>query len=123
MSGASTNFVNLDFNVGETFEMPIEWSTPNELDPNVLDPVNLTSVTARMDFLPEYGAAAALSLTTAGGGIVIDPLLGLVTFSLSQANIALLPKTGVYDLKLTFLSGRTKRLIEGAFTTHRAATP
>lgn len=86
-------------------------------------PINLTGYTARMQLRASYtSAAAALSLTTENGRIVLGGALGTITLLVEAATMETLEaKTYVYDLEL--INGSTViRLLQGLFVNRPNAT-
>ena len=86
-------------------------------------PVNLTGFTAAMQLRQNYNSdTAALTLTTANGGITIVGATGTVTISATATQTgALDPGFYVYDLEL--ISGANiSRLIQGQLTVAEQVT-
>jgi hypothetical protein len=76
--------------------------------------INLTGYTARMQVRKFVNSAdVTLSLTTENGRLVIDPLLGKITMTISAADTTTLP-VGCYVYDLELVSGSfVKKLIYG----------
>ena len=78
-------------------------------------PVNLTGYTARMQMRRSVQSPDILiSLTTANGRLVITPLTGVITMTISATDTAALNfQSAVYDLEIESAGGIVTRLIEG----------
>lgn len=94
---------------GATFQLPLVWKDGDGL------PVNITGYTARMQVRRTHGSdTAALSLTSAGGDIVLGGVAGTIDITASAtATAAITFRSGVYDVELEDGSGVVTRLIEG----------
>lgn len=81
-------------------------------------PVDLTGCTARMQARAKIGdASALLTLTTENGGIELGGVAGTIKRKLSDAETAALTwKSAVYDLEITFSTGRVRRLMAGSIS-------
>jgi len=99
-----------DIEKGATYEHTIFWKD------KLKQPIDLSGVTARMQIRETIESPTViLELSSANGLIFIDATLGAIVFNINYATTALLPGTeGVYDLELTFSSGKVKRLIQGS---------
>ena len=86
-------------------------------------PVNLTGFTAAMQLRQNYNSdTAALTLTTANGGITIVGATGTITITATAVQTgALDPGFYVYDLELTSGSN-ISRLIQGQLTVAEQVT-
>jgi len=105
---ASTDLVIDQFS---TFRTSFRWETKS-----TGAAVNLTGYSAAMQIRRTPADATALiSLTTAaGGGLTIEGTAGRVRVEITPAkSSALAPGKYVYDLVLTDLQSKKKRLIEG----------
>lgn len=94
-----------------TFKTAFRWQTKG-----TGTPVNLTGYSAQMQIRRTPADATALvSLTSAAnGGITIEGTEGRVNIEISAATTSnLAPGRYVYDLVLTDLSSKKKRLVEG----------
>jgi len=56
-----------------------------------------------------------IELSTANGRIVVDGPSGKLTLTISASDTGSLTLNGVYDLKVTYLSGTVDRILEGEF--------
>jgi hypothetical protein len=95
---------------GATYSVVITYKNSNGT------PINLTNYTARMQLRASYAsAAAALTLTTENGRIVLGGALGTITLTVAASTMETLEaKTYVYDLEL--VDGSTViRLLQGLF--------
>ena len=85
--------------------------------------MNLTGYSARMQVRKDVDASSPLvELSTTNGQIVITPLLGKLTLSLSATQTASLSKGGVYDLEIVSGGGEVTRVIEGQFILKKNVT-
>jgi hypothetical protein len=87
-------------------------------------PVNLTGYSAKMQIRPSISSEEVLlELSTVNGKIVIVPLLGKLTLTMSPADTsALTSRRARYDLEITAGDGSVTRLIEGEITVSREVT-
>lgn len=78
-------------------------------------PVNLTGYVARMQLRTSYVSPnIALELTTENGRLIITPLSGIITLSLSATTTAALAaKKYVYDLEIVSSTGFVTRVLQG----------
>lgn len=100
-----------------TIDQGATWSVVVTYKDSAGTPINLTGYTAAMQVRQQYSSADAdLTLTSPSGGIVITPLTGVVTITMTAAQTAALEEGYyVYDVELT--SGSYKdRLIQGQLT-------
>ena len=104
---ASTDIVIDQFS---TFRTAFRWETKS-----TGAAVNLTGYSAAMQIRrTPADATAVVSLHSAGGGLTIDGPEGRVRIEISAAQTSsLAPGKYVYDLVLTDLSSKKKRLVEG----------
>lgn len=102
--------LNLTILQGATFRHDLTWKTGNP--PDV---VNLSGYLARMQMRAKVSDAVVLiELTTANGGIVLDPLNGGIAIYISAADTASLAfKKAFYDLEMIAPNGDVIRLVEG----------
>jgi len=78
--------------------------------------IDITGATADMQVRETVNAADVLvELSTTNGRIVVDGPNGKLTLTISASDTASLTLNGVYDLKVTFLSGTVDRILEGEF--------
>lgn len=94
---------------GATYEHTIYWKD------KLKQPINLTGVTARMQIRESVESSVViLELSTTNGKLIITPLLGKIDFLIDSTTTSnLIGSEGVYDLELTLVNGKIKRLIEG----------
>lgn len=101
------------------YELPIPKG--QDLDPGwvwAIDgtPVDLTGASARMQLRRTLASTEVLQeLSTADGTIVLGGAAGTIQLALPGATTANLSGEGVYDLVITFASGKVKRLMSGRF--------
>lgn len=76
---------------------------------------NLTGCTALMQLRRSLSDPVDLQLSSPSSGITIDPLIGRIDVSISNAQSSLLFGTYVYSIELTFPDSRIERLIQGTF--------
>lgn len=93
-------------------------------NPDGVTPINLTGVTAKMQIRPTAESSTLIiELSTTNGRIVIVPLEGKLTLSITDEDTNALPAGKyVYDLELYNPDGTTARFIEGKVTIHAAVT-
>jgi hypothetical protein len=100
-----------------TIDQGATWSVVVTYKDSTGAAINLTGYTAAMQVRQQYSSADAdLTLTSPSNGIVITPLTGVVTITMTAAQTAALEEGYyVYDVELT--SGTYKdRLIQGQLT-------
>jgi hypothetical protein len=100
-----------------TIDQGATWSVVVTYKDSTGAAINLTGYTAAMQVRQQYSSADAdLTLTSPSNGIVITPLTGIVTITMTAAQTAALEEGYyVYDVELT--SGTYKdRLIQGQLT-------
>lgn len=77
-------------------------------------PVDLTGVIGRMTIKNKIGGTVLATLTTAGGGVVIDNTAKTIRIFITAAATALYTwTTGVFDLELEFTDGTVVQLLSG----------
>ena len=88
------------------------------------DVVNLTSYTGRMQVRREVDSSTALiELTSANGRLVIVPLLGEITITLTPDLTAGITRDGVYDLEIVNTgTGVVYRVLKGSFKIDKEVT-
>lgn len=103
---ASTDLVIDQF---ATFRSAFRWQTKS-----TGTPVNLTGYTAAMQIRRTHADATALVSLTNGNGLTIEGTDGRVRIEIPASTTATLtPGRYVYDLVLTDLASKKKRLVEG----------
>jgi hypothetical protein len=104
---------------GDDFTYPIEFTESDGT------PKDLTGATAKMDLRSE---ATSASVTQSMTGGITDPLLGLMNFTLTDAETAaLLPrseasKSLVFSVKLTYQDSTEQTIMTGSLEFEQAAT-
>jgi len=103
--------VPLKIDQGSDFSKLSTWKTGT---PAV--PVDLTGCTAEAHVRPSISSdTKLLVLTTANGGIVLGGLDGTIEIVITAAQTEGSKwRSGVYDLEITFPSGRKRRLMSGS---------
>lgn len=88
------------------------------------DTMNLTGYSARMQIRPYVSSDEVLiEATTANSKLIITPLTGVLTLSLSAADTGLLVYTkSVYDIELINSAGIPVRLLQGEINVSREVT-
>ncbi len=109
---------------GEDFVLPIDWKAGLPL-PAAVD---LRGATARLDIRASYqDTVPLLTLTSSpAAGIVIDPLAGGITFTITEAQLAAIAASiteVVYDLKVTFADASDWPLLQGRLTLMPTGNP
>ena len=102
---------------GATFQMSLTWKDSTGA------PVNITGYSARMQVRENYEAEDTLvSLTSAGGDIVLGGALGTIAITIAASATQILQlDEAVYDLEL--VNGATvTRLLQGKATVSREVT-
>lgn len=86
--------------------------------------MNLTGYSARMQIRPYVSSTEVLiEATTVNGKLIITPLTGVLTISLSEADTKLLTYTkSVYDIELLDTANSPVRLLQGSITVSREVT-
>lgn len=101
---------------GTTFSRSFELQYPDEIDPNIFYPYDLTDYTARMQVRRTIESSTVLiSLTTENGGIAIDGPEGRVLVLMTDEQTSDLTSSGVYDLEIIAPDGAVSRLVQGEF--------
>ena len=109
---------NFEVDHNATFTFIVEYKDDNNL------PINLTGASAKMQVRDSKGGQKlAFSLTSPGGGITIDPLLGKLTIKITptQTNKMFYPKSE-YDIMITDSNANKIKLLEGYMTLSRSVT-
>lgn len=101
---------NLKIEQGATFRMPLELS-----DPKTNTVWDLTGCSARMQIRQHISSSVILhEMTSDNGGLVIDPLLGIILMEISaEVTAAFNFSSAVYDLELVKTDGDVVRLVYG----------
>ena len=101
---------------GASFYYELVWEKEDPPGSGTFIPVDLTGYTAKMQVRKESGTALIVELSTANSRIIIDPLLGKITLSISATDTNNLA-AGMYkyDLELTSSTGFVIRFIQGQF--------
>lgn len=100
-----------------TIDQGATWSVVVTYKDSTGTPINLTGYTAAMQVRQQYNSdTAELTLTSPSNGIVITPLTGVVTITMTALQTAALAEGYyVYDVELTAGSYKD-RLIQGQLT-------
>jgi hypothetical protein len=102
---------------GTSFTRVIALEQPNDIDPTIYEPYELTDHTARMQVRRTVESTSSIiSLTTENGRISLDGPNGLITLILGAADTSALTSSGVYDLEIIDINGLVSRVIQGTFT-------
>lgn len=100
---------------GATFQQSIAWKAPDGVTA-----IDLTGYTATMMVRSDYITPdpPLVSISTAGGGIVLGGVLGtiLLTISATLTGALTAPQDCVYDVKLVAPDGTITRILEGVAT-------
>lgn len=96
---------------GTTLRKSFTWLANNT-------PVNLTGYTGRCQFRTSHqDPNAALDLTTANGGVIVDGLTGKITlYATDVQTAALMADKYLYDVEIVDPTGDVSRLVYGAVT-------
>jgi hypothetical protein len=101
---------------GTTYSRSFELQYPDETDPTIYHPWDLTGYTARMQVRRTVESSAAMiTLTTENGGITIDDEDGIVTINMTASQTSSIANSGVYDIELIDSSLNVSRLVQGQF--------
>jgi hypothetical protein len=88
------------------------------------DPIDLLDCSVKMQVRDTKGGSKlAFSLTSPGGGIIVDEALGKITIKMTptQTNKLFYPKSS-YDIMLTDSNLNKTKLLEGFITLSRSVT-
>ena len=108
---------------GATFTRILTIRVPDEIDPNITTPYDLTNHTARMQIRRTTTTASAMiELTTENNGLIIDDDAGSITIEMSDQVTASLTTSGVYDLEIIDSVGHVSRVVQGTFTLNPEVT-
>jgi hypothetical protein len=101
---------------GTTYTRRFELQYPDETDPTIYYPWDLSGYTARMQVRRTIESSSAMiTLTTENGGIDIDEENGAVTVQMTAAQTSSITNSGVYDIELINGSLDVSRLVQGEF--------
>ena len=102
---------------GATFTRVLTVLVPDEVDPEITTPYDLSNHTARMQVRRTIDSSTRMvELTTQNGGLTIDDGVGSITIEMSNDVTASLTSSGVYDLEIIDDSGNVSRVVQGTFT-------
>lgn len=102
---------NFTFEEGVAFEKRLTWRNKAKR------PIDLTGYTAVMEIRASVdNPTILLSLTTENGGIALGGAAGTINIAITEPQVAALPVSCVYKLKMVPPSGLSKYLIEGKIT-------
>lgn len=111
-----------------TYDFNIEQGIPFARIMNLKDAngttMNLTGYSARMHIRPYVSSDEILiDANTTNSKLIITPLTGVLTISLSSTDTKLLTYTkSVYDIELLDTAGAPVRLLQGSITVSREVT-
>lgn len=112
--------IDLAINQGETFRKGLIWKTGTPLNP-----VNLTTYTARMQVRSNAASTVVLlTLTTENGGITLGTTDGTIALYLTDLETSAITwEYGVFDIELIAGgSGDVTRLVQGTITVSKEVT-
>ena len=102
---------------GATFSRILTVLVPDETDPAITTPYDLSNHTARMQVRRTMTASAAMvELTTENGSLTLDSDNGTIAIEMSDEVTASLTTSGVYDLEIIDDQGHVSRVVQGTFT-------
>jgi len=110
---------NLFCEQGATFTRLIEIEYPDDIDPAIFYPYDLTSFTASLQVRRTVDSNAKLvSLTTQNGGLELQPggTQNAIRIYMSPEVTASITSDGVYDLEIEDDNGDVSRVLRGTFT-------
>lgn len=108
---------------GTTFSRTLELKYPDELDPTIYHPYDLSGFTARMQVRRTIESTSVMiSLTTENNGVFIDDTEGRISIFISPEQTAALTSSGVYDLEIISNDEVVSRVVQGAFTLSKEVT-
>lgn len=108
---------------GATFGRVMTIEVPDETDPSITTPYNLSGYTARMQVRRTIDSASVMAaLTTENGLISLSGETGVITIQMPAEMTASLSTSGVYDIELINAGGQVERLLQGNFTLNPEVT-
>ena len=107
---------------GTTFMRVLTVLVPDQVDPEITTPYDLSNHTARMQVRRTIDSPKMVELTTQNGGLTIDDDNGSITIQMADEVTASLTSSGVYDLEIIDSIGRVSRVVQGAFTLNPEVT-
>lgn len=108
---------------GTTFMRVLTVLVPDQVDPEITTPYDLSNHTARMQVRRTIDSATRMvELTTQNGGLTIDDDSGSITIQMADEVTASLTSSGVYDLEIIDSIGRVSRVVQGTFTLNPEVT-
>lgn len=101
---------------GTTFSRSFEIQYPDEIDPTVFYPYDLTNHAARMQVRRTIESSTVMiALTTENGGIDIVGPQGKVIVMMTDEQTSSLTSSGVYDLEIVAPDETVSRVVQGEF--------
>ena len=108
---------------GATFSRVLTILVPDEVDPDITTPYDLSNHTARMQIRRTITSASPMvELTTENGSLTLDDGNGSIAIEMSDEVTASLTTSGVYDLEIIDSSGNVSRVVQGTFTLNPEVT-
>lgn len=108
---------------GSTFSRFMTIEVPDEVDPEITTPYDLTGYTARMQVRRTVDNPDLMAeLTTENGLIIINGAAGTIELMMPANMTASLSTNGVYDLEIISASGGVSRVVQGTFTLNPEVT-
>lgn len=108
---------------GATFSRVMTIEVPDETDPSVTTPYDLTDYTARMQVRRTIDSATVMAnLTTENNLITLGGDTGVITIMMPAEMTASLSTSGVYDLEIINSGGQVERVVQGNFTLNPEVT-
>lgn len=88
------------------------------------EPLDLTGYTVRMMVREDYDSLEpAIDASTDNGKITLEPLLGIITITISDTETtALTIESGVWDMEMVSPSGQVTRLVQGKVKVSKEVT-
>ena len=108
---------------GATFARNLTIVVPDEIDPEITTPYDLSNHTARMQVRRTVDSTSKIvELTTENGGLTIDDTHGTILIEMADEVTASIQSSGVYDLEIIDDAGRVSRVIQGDFIFNQEVT-
>jgi hypothetical protein len=108
---------------GATFGRFMTIEVPDEIDPEITTPYDLTDYTARMQVRRTIDNGTVMAeLTTENGLITLGGVLGTIEIQMPAEMTASLSTSGVYDLEIINSGGQVSRVVQGSFTLNQEVT-
>ena len=108
---------------GSTFSRFLTIQVPDEVDPSIVTPYDLTGYTARMHVRRTIESATIIAeLTTENGLITLGNATGTILIEMPANMTASISTSGVYDLEIVTSGGAVQRVVQGAFNLNQEVT-